>query len=416
MARVIVAAPPLWGHMTPLVALAGELRARGHAVRVVDYFARAFDLPDGLERAVVPCRGIEQAAQALGGGNLVLQSIQALQTFCLEVYSDTLRHCAEFKPDLLVFDQLLPLAPMIAQALGCPYLYSISSPLEFLHQRASCAPVKEGLAHAFNSLFAEMRADLAHKLRTDTRSDGGLPRRYLCFATEMFCGGSPAVQSLTTQAHGTTGGVPVSFVGPAFLRRTPSAQDTALAAQLSGFRGNKFYVSLGSVLANLDANRQSALKLFRNIVLSHNEPNSLFLFSAPEPLLREALLGVPIHAAVIVRPFVNQFHVIDQFSLVFGHGGYNTVAECLAKGIPMIAFPFVFDQTWIAQRLEELGVGARLSRVRHTSQMVRDRADRLLRTPDVQTRLAALQADAHRFDGRCHGADVIEALLSPACS
>ena len=412
MARIICAAPPLVGHLTPLAALAGMLRERGHEVVVIDYFPKPFCVPEGVQHVSIPSFGIERAVSVTGRGNVVSESINALRNFCLDVFQETLRHCADFKPDLLVFDQLLPIAPMIARELQCSYLYTISSPLEFFHKDPSAFPLNKGMAQAFNGIFGEMCANLSQKLGSKAAADTCSPGRYLCFATELFCGVSSAESPFATSSSGTTGGVPVSFIGPAFLQRKPSAEDRAMAAQLAGFGGKRFFVSLGSVIAGMAPNRESAVKIFRNTLLSHNEQNCLFLFSAPEALLREAFEGLRINATVIARPFVNQFYLMDRFSLVFSHGGYNPAAESLFYGVPTIAFPFLFDQGWIAQRLEELGVGVRISRVRHTPLMLRDHADRLLTAADVRSGLTALQADAHRINGRLRGAEAIEAVLA----
>lgn len=418
MARIVCAAPPLFGHMTPLVALAEGLRARGHEVLVIDYFSRPFWLPTGLRRVAVPSFSIEQAIGAVAEGRLVTESLQALQQFCLAVHADTLRHCREFAPDLLLFDQLLPLAPLLADALSCRFAYTISSPLEFLPKDELPSCVGKGMAGAFNALFAELGAGLRASLAGSVPNGGAqaLPAHYLCFATPAFCAAAPGdlgAAGITgiTGSTGTTGTVPVSFIGPAFVRREPSADDLALADRIARFKGRKFFVSLGSVLAGMQHNRAVALRIFRNIVLSHNEADCLFVFSAPPDLLSEALADLPLEATVLGRPFVNQFHLMEQFDLVFAHGGYNTAAECLYWGVPMIAFPFVFDQTWVAQRLEELGVGARVSRVRHTPAMLRAHADRLLAAGEVRAALASTQRDVRRFDGPARGAQVIEGLL-----
>ncbi|QPI47851.1 glycosyltransferase family 1 protein [Massilia antarctica] len=399
MARIVCAAPPLVGHMTPLAALAQALRECGHEVLVIDYFAQPFSMPEGVARATVAAFSIDQVVGA-AGGNVVLEAVHALQHFCLHVYEDTLRHCADFKPDLLLFDQLLPLAPMIARALYCPFMYTVSSPLEFLPKDGVSAILSQGMAQAFDKVFAQMCATLAERL--DRGAVQPSPERHLCFASELFCGATTAPRS--------SGGRPVSFIGPAFLRRAPSADDAALAAQIGQFEGRKFFVALGSVVARLASNREAAVKIFRNILLSHNEPDCLFLFSAPEDVLREAFEGVQIQATVISRPFVNQFYLLELFDLVFGHGGYNTAAECLHSGVPAITFPFVFDQTWIAQRLEELGVGVRVSRVRHSPQMLREHAARLLNAPGVAANLIALRDDARRCDGRVGGVRAVAYL------
>ena len=65
-----------------------------------------------------------------------------------------------------------------------------------------------------------------------------------------------------------------------------------------------------------------------------------------------------------------------------------------------------------AHRLEQLGVGVRVSRARHTPQLLRRLADALIASPQVRERLAALQAQARRLDGRRCGADAVEAFIA----
>lgn len=409
MATIVCAAPPLFGHMTPLAALAGQLKRQGHDVTVIDYFSTPFELPDGPSRIALPSTRLDQAVQDSGGQNLVQDLINVLRDFCLEVYPPTLRHCAALKPDLLLFDQQLPIAPLLARELGCRYVFTISSPVTLLYRDDAASAIEKGIQQAFSSAYVHMCRELAERLRLSTVFPP--PAHNLCFATARFCGreeqAAPAVSDPATRAE-----VPVTFAGPAFLPRPPDAGDEALAARIAAFDGTRIYVSLGSCVANATVNRSAARRIFRNTLLAHNDENTLLLYSAPAELLDEAFQGIPVRATVITRGFVNQFFLIKHFSLVYSHGGYNTLAECLLHGIPQIAFPFVFDQTRLAHRLEELGVGRRVSRTRHTAEELRGHAQSLTNSPDARTALATLKRDIQRYEGLRCGAGTIDSILA----
>ncbi len=52
--------------------------------------------------------------------------------------------------------------------------------------------------------------------------------------------------------------------------------------------------------------------------------------------------------------------LLPRVDAVITHGGNNTVTECLHFGKPMVLLPLFWDQYDNAQRMDELGLGARL--------------------------------------------------------
>ena len=52
--------------------------------------------------------------------------------------------------------------------------------------------------------------------------------------------------------------------------------------------------------------------------------------------------------------------ILPRVDAVITHGGNNTVTECLHFGKPMVLLPLFWDQYDNAQRMDELGLGARL--------------------------------------------------------
>ena len=58
---------------------------------------------------------------------------------------------------------------------------------------------------------------------------------------------------------------------------------------------------------------------------------------------------------------MRQVPLLERVDVVVTHGGNNTVQECLAAGRPMVVIPFGGDQLANAHRVEQLGVGVRVS-------------------------------------------------------
>jgi UDP:flavonoid glycosyltransferase YjiC (YdhE family) len=100
--------------------------------------------------------------------------------------------------------------------------------------------------------------------------------------------------------------------------------------------------------------------------------------------------------------------VLPLCDLVITHGGNNTVTECLHFGKPMVVLPLFWDQYDNAQRMDELGLGARLDTYRFTDAEMHGALDRLLTDGALAARLAAASATIRQRDGLRRAADLIE--------
>ena len=404
MARIVCAAPPLHGHATPLAALAGELERRGHSVLFLDSFKRPFPLPEGVARAAVPAPGIETAWQSSAGVNALTESLDHLKEYSIGAYGPLLREARAWEPDIVVFDQQIPIAHAIAAELGCPLVTSISSPFLFAGADGARSALNASLEQAFADAYQAMCDSVGQTLGRPMNASGFSFDLNLCYAPPAFC--DP--DALERQS------APVALVGPAFLPRPPDAEDRALAEQLSAFQGRRILVTLGSCLTGAASSHETAISLFRTILTAYNEPGTLLLFVAPDELVHQATQGMTLKTQVLSRSFINQFYLMPQVSMVISHGGYNTLAESLYHGIPLIACPFLFDQARMAHRLEQLGVGARVSRVRHKAEQFRKHADRLLTGDPARKALADMKSAFREARGPQAGAQAVEQCVGVA--
>ena len=90
--------------------------------------------------------------------------------------------------------------------------------------------------------------------------------------------------------------------------------------------------------------------------------------------------------------FVPQTKVIQAVDLVITHGGNNTFIETLYYGRPMIVTPLFGDQLDNAQRITEVGLGARLSPYHSTESEFIDTIEKLLHDDKLTERLAQISA------------------------
>jgi len=121
----------------------------------------------------------------------------------------------------------------------------------------------------------------------------------------------------------------------------------------------------------------------------------------------------PLHTEIELAPnmwgaeFVPQTSVIPLVDLVVTHGGNNTTTECLHFGKPMIVLPLFWDQYDNAQRMAELGLGARLDTYGFTDAQMHQAMDRLLADGALRQRLARAGEEIRALDGRGQVAAII---------
>ncbi len=189
-------------------------------------------------------------------------------------------------------------------------------------------------------------------------------------------------------------------LGPAWHRIDSSVRQTdaafSLPGPLAGGDGKLIYFSLGS-LGSAD------VPLMRRVIDCLAETPHRYIVSKG-PLHAEIELPGNMWGA----EFLPQTSIIPLTDLVITHGGNNTTTECLHFGKPMIVLPLFWDQHDNAQRVAELGLGARLDTYHFTDDQMHAAIGRLLGDESARTRLARSAAQIQAKDGLTAAADLIE--------
>jgi N-glycosyltransferase len=92
------------------------------------------------------------------------------------------------------------------------------------------------------------------------------------------------------------------------------------------------------------------------------------------------------------------------------HGGFNSVKESLAAGVPMVVIPISADQPYSAARCAALGVGVALGPDERSAADVRRAARTVLADPSFARRAKEMQRDIAALPGPDHAVRLLEAL------
>lgn len=118
--------------------------------------------------------------------------------------------------------------------------------------------------------------------------------------------------------------------------------------------------------------------------------------------------------SVLHVPYAPFSRVLPRCAALIHHGGIGTVAQALAAGIPQLVVPVAFDHFDEARWLGRLGVGTALSRRRFTPARAVPTLRRLLTDPRVAQACTAAKARMAQEDGVAEACDAVEAFCAGA--
>ena len=323
--RILIAVPPLAGHLNPATALAAELARRGHEVSWVG--SEAVLRPVLGPAAVVHPTGSRILREQSGHGAAAIASLW--QRFLVPYTKFTLpavqKAVDAARPDLVLADQQMFAGGLVAHRAGLPWASLMTTAME--------------LSRPFRDLPA-VEAELAGHLdtvRRQARVGGDVDPRFspylaLALTTPALSGPPPA--GLPS---------PPAYVGPLLGARPPvpgfvlPATDRPLVLISTG--------TLADDLAT-DFHRRAAAAAERLGVHA--------ILVAPEG-------SVPAGPAVTVAPRVPLLDLLPRLAAVVTHGGLNTVTEALGHGVPLVVAPIRHDQPLNAGHVVAAGAGVRVS-------------------------------------------------------
>lgn len=110
-----------------------------------------------------------------------------------------------------------------------------------------------------------------------------------------------------------------------------------------------------------------------------------------------------------------QSDILPRSGIVITNGGAGSVRAALSCGVPLIIVPTAWDKPENAQRIVEAGAGLRIAPRRCTPERLRAAVQQVLNDPSFSANARRL-AEAFRFDGAARAADLLTNLASGVAS
>ncbi|MBV7701348.1 glycosyltransferase [Nocardia nova] len=362
MARYLLAASPIPGHVLPLATVAGELRRRGHRVRLltgarfrefaIEHGVPAAELPRAADVRPVASRAGRGLGRRLRIGRAELSSIfLAPLTAQYTALSSELAR-GHFDAVLVdsMFSGAIPL--LVSDAPRPPVLVCGVGPLTL--SSADCPPFGVGWQPRAGRDYTRMNRFVHHVLFRPSQA------RLNAILAEL--------------------GMPPA---PVFLLDWPILADRILQFTVPGFEYPRrdlpsTVVFTGPIPASADGFEASpdwkSVGDHRRVVhltqgtWDNGDPDQLLrpalaaLARRPDLVVvvstggKDASLG-PLPAHIHVRDFVPYAELLPHVDLVITNGGYGGVHHALRHGIPVIVAGGTADKPEVAARVAYTGAG-----------------------------------------------------------
>jgi UDP:flavonoid glycosyltransferase YjiC (YdhE family) len=380
--RVVIAVLGSLGDLHPLLALAAELKSRGHAVCVATHQKHG----SLVEHAGFPFRPLRPDVDA---GNPAYRDASTFDAFCRAyakaipgMFEDLSAHARD--AELLVSTELVSAARLVAAVDRIPW--------------ASCALAP----HAF-ATFREAREDDTGRvlLKETTRalaalcSAKNIPPERLFHRPELTC----ALFSPLLLDGPIPEGVEVAGF-PRYRSPPQGLPDSLLRFIRSGeppivFTLGTTVVGFGAAAHLCDTMMAAARQLDQRLILALSDR------------LRDHVLRGPTDDSVFVAGFVDYPALFRHARIVVHHGGIGTTGHVLHAGVPMLVIPHIVDQHYNADAVRRLGLARVLA-----EDCTRERAvaelTMLLTEESYRVRAEQVAEAIQNEDGAVAGCDVIE--------
>ena len=386
---MLIAVPPLTGHINPALSLAAELLLRGHEVAWAVHRDLIPDLlPADAEVYALPVESNLELGKRSSGVR-GLESVKFFyEQFCLPLARASLQPLQDIvqavEPDLMICDHQMLAGALVARARKIPWFTLASTNVSILKM--------SGVIDAWiDEQFAGLQRDygVPVQARPDFSSYG-----VIVFSSEALLGGKYAYYE-----------APYHFVGPALTHR-PLAVEFPWQELHSG--ASRMLISLGTVSRDRGVRfYEVMMEALDNLVLDDSPyGRSLqIVMVAPEELRDRA------PANFIVRPRVPQVALLAHMDAVLCHAGHNTVCEALSFGLPLIVAPIRDDQPIVARQVIDAGAGLFMRYGKVTAATARAAVQELLREPGYRAAALRVKESFERLGGASQAASILERFL-----
>jgi len=419
--RIVLSNIGTLGDINPLIAIALELKQRGHVPVMA--------LPAVYETRISPL-GLEFHAirpDIDPNNNLLVEMIYdvnkgtetGLREFLFPVLRQTFDDLldAATKParaDLLLLGELNYAGPVVAEVTGIPWASYVLAPLSFFSAfDPPVLPPYPRLARAdkavpgFGRVIKRLARFVSRKWPQpiyDLRRELGLPKG----ANPLFdAKHSPyLVLALFSRVLGVEQkDWPPHTLITGFCFYDADAGNKSLPPQLEKFLAAGeppvvFTLGSAAVLAAgkfYEHSARAAMRLgVRAVLLIGTDPRNRLQTALPD--------------SICVAEYAPYSALFSRAVLVVHQGGVGTTAQCLRAGKPMLIMPYSHDQPDNARRMRRLKVAKSIAKKRYTPARVARRLKAMLAKPILWQRSALVAEQLRHEDGVKTACDALERL------
>jgi MGT family glycosyltransferase len=413
-----------FGDVHPYMALALELKARGHrpVIATGNYYREKIEAA-GIEfHAVHPdLPPLDQASELVAkvmdvktGAEFLFKEL--LMPYVRESYED-LREATR-RADLLLTHVATLTGPIVAQKTGIPWISSVLAPTSFFSAHDPVVPpLLPGIVHLLRLHPSVARKFIGYMKRVTAswvenvyklRAGLGLPpgehpifegQHSPALVLAMFSRVLGEPQPDWPQQTIITG-------FPFYDRKDETGMSPALEQFLDdGPPPIVFTLGSSAVHTAGDFYTQSiaaARQLGQRAVL---------LIGALVNLPAE-----PLPDGIVAFEYAPYSQILPRAAAIVHQGGVGTTGQALRAGVPTLVVPFNHDQPDNAMRIARLGAGRALARTKYKAQRVAAELDKLLNEPGYAKKAAEVGRVVAGEDGASAAADAIESVLKGVSS
>ena len=419
--RIVLSNIGTFGDINPLIAIALELKRRGHVpILAVPAVFGPKILPLGLEfHAVRPDIDPENTLMAEMIYDVRKGTERGLREFLFpalrQTYDDLLDAATRpARADLLLLGELNYAGPIVAEITGIPWASYVLAPLSFFSAfDPPVLPMYPRLARADKAIPGMGRAikRLARLVSRkwpqpiyDLRSELGLPKG----ENPLFdAKHSPfLVLALFSRVLGVAQkDWPENTLITGFCFYDSDAGNAALPANLEAFLNAGpppvvFTLGSAAVLAAgrfYEFSARAAIRLgIRAVLLIGTDKRNQ--------------LRQPLPDSICVAEYAPYSKLFSRAAMVVHQGGVGTTAQCLRAGKPMLIMPFSHDQPDNGRRMMRLKVARVIQRGNYTPFRVARKLKAMLAEPLFARRAEMVARRLEQEDGVRSACDALEKL------
>ena len=390
MAKFLFVVPPLYGHISINLAMGWALSRKGH---VVHWFCAKklanIDVPEN-GKFVVPDvldnnPEIEPIIAATKEHHVaVLKSMKVMIEKSSVPLSKLMipeldKYVKEFKPDVIVSDQLAFAGPIVAYQNDIPYATSWSVPFGILNKNGGLPPkVYQWIYDTYLNHQKESGIDLDELILFSEKVNlVATSKEFMQFET------APPYYQVGSLIKG---------------RKQHGDFDWD---KLDASSKPRVLISIGTVQTNFQKS------FFQTITEAFGKMPCTFVAVTDPACLDEWPDNF------IVQKHIPQLEVLKHMDAVIGHGGQNTTSEALNEGLPLLLIPIAYDAFQVAEQVERLGCGFRLNFYRLKQDELYSKLSELLNNPKYGQQSKFIQQSFADAGGIKKAIELLEGLLRP---